>query len=106
MPRSLSAQSVAARPVAHRPGRPVRVEHGILANRYAFDAEDLRGAVTMSPVGVKAALRRLEDRGRIVRPSARRGFFVIVPPEYSTLGGAPSAWWLDAFTRQCPRQYA
>ncbi len=73
------------------------------AGRYAFDAEELRGAVTLSPEGVRAALRRLEDRGRIVRPSARRGFFVIVPPEYRTLGAPPFAWWLDAFMRHIDR---
>lgn len=65
--------------------------------RYAFDAEELRRAVTLSADGISAALRRLECRGRIVRPSARRGFFVIVPPEYRTLGAPPLAWWLDAF---------
>ncbi len=71
--------------------------------RYAFDVEELRGAVTLSPEGVRAALRRLEERGRVVRPSARRGFFVIVPLEYRTLGTPPSAWWLDAFMRHIDR---
>jgi predicted transcriptional regulator of viral defense system len=71
--------------------------------RYAFDTEEVRGAVTLSPEGVRAALRRLEDRGRIVRPSARRGIFVIVPPEYRTIGAPPSAWWLDAFMRHIER---
>lgn len=71
--------------------------------RYAFDAKELRCAVALSPEGVSAALRRLEERGRIVRPSARRGFFVIVPLEYHTLGAPPSAWWLDQFMRHIDR---
>jgi hypothetical protein len=33
IPRSLLAQPVTMRPVAHRPGRKVRLEHGTLANR-------------------------------------------------------------------------
>lgn len=71
--------------------------------RYAFDVEELRSTVSLSLAGVKAALRRLEERGRIVRPSARRGFFVIVPLEYHSLGAPPSAWWLDQFMRYIDR---
>lgn len=65
--------------------------------RYSFEIEELRGAVTLSPDGLAAALRRLESAGKLVRPSARRGFRVIVPPEYQTIGAPPLAWWLDAF---------
>jgi len=73
------------------------------AGRYAFDTEELRAAVTLSTEGIRAALRRLGDRGRIMRPSARRGFFVIVPPEFRTLGTPPLAWWIDAFMRHIER---
>lgn len=71
--------------------------------RYAFEAAELRSAVPLSPEGVGAALRRLEERVRIVRPSARRGFFIIVPLEYRTLGAPPSAWWLDQFMHHIER---
>lgn len=79
------------------------VEATQATGRYAFDAEELADGVTLSPDGVRAALRRLERQGRIVRPSPRRGLFVIVPPEYRTLGAPPVAWWLDAFMRHIER---
>lgn len=65
--------------------------------RYSFEGEELRNEVTLSDDGLKVALRRLETAGKLVRPSAKRNFFVIVPPEYRSLGGPPVAWWLDAF---------
>lgn len=65
--------------------------------RYSFGGVELRGAVTLSDDGLKAALRRMEAGGKLVRPSAKRNFFLIVPPEYRSLGGPPVAWWLDAF---------
>jgi len=78
-----------------------QVEHFVEATqsrgRYSFDSEKLRDAVSLSQDGVGAALRRLEAAGKLVRPSPRRGFFVIVPPEYRTLGTPPLAWWIDAF---------
>ncbi len=43
--------------------------------------------------GLAAAIRRLTGKGRIV--SAGRGFFVIVPPEYRSMGSPPVEWWLD-----------
>lgn len=79
------------------------VEATQATGRYAFAAEELANAVTLSPDGVRAALQRLERQGRIVRPSPRRGFFVIVPPEYRTIGAPPVAWWLDAFMRHIQR---
>jgi predicted transcriptional regulator of viral defense system len=39
----------------------------------------------------------MQAAGKIVRPSAKRNFFVIVPPEYRSIGGPPVAWWLDSF---------
>lgn len=65
--------------------------------RYSFAKDDLRREVSLSRDGLGAALRRIESSGKLVRPSARGTFFVIVPPEFRTIGVPPLSWWLDAF---------
>lgn len=47
-------------------------------------AEALRGTTT----AVRAALRRLQEKGELATPY--RGFYVIVPPEYRRLGCLPA----------------
>jgi len=44
-------------------------------------------------VAVQTALRRLKQKGRIASP--RRGFYVIVLPEYRTAGCPPASWFVD-----------
>jgi predicted transcriptional regulator of viral defense system len=56
--------------------------------RYYFSTEEIRKALGVSPVAVRAALRRLKRRGEIADPY--RGFHVIVPPEYRRLGCLPA----------------
>jgi predicted transcriptional regulator of viral defense system len=40
------------------------------------------------------AARRLRSKGGLITP--RRGFYVIVPPEYRTAGAPPPSWFIDA----------
>jgi predicted transcriptional regulator of viral defense system len=46
-----------------------------------------------SAIAVQSALRRLRAQGRIATP--RRGFHVIVPVEYRSLGSPPGTWFVD-----------
>jgi len=55
--------------------------------RYYFSVEEARTALEVSQVAVWAALQRLEKKGEIASPL--RGFYVIVPPEYRSLGCLP-----------------
>lgn len=55
--------------------------------RYEFTTDEATAALGVSDVAARAALRRLSVRGRIAMPY--RGFHVIVPPEYRTLGCLP-----------------
>ncbi len=61
-----------------------------LASRghYAFTTEDAVAAVGVSAVAVRAAIRRLQEKGAVATPF--RGFYVIVPPEYRALGCLPA----------------
>jgi predicted transcriptional regulator of viral defense system len=56
--------------------------------RYSFSTAEARGALVVSAPAVRAALRRLVQRGEIASP--HRGFHVIVPPEYRSLGCLPA----------------
>jgi predicted transcriptional regulator of viral defense system len=62
------------------------------SGRYTFRREEAEAAGGGSPVAVQASLRRLKQKGRIVSP--RRGFHVIVPPEYRVAGAPPASWFI------------
>jgi len=55
--------------------------------RYTFAVEDVARALGQSLVATRAALRRLGKKGQIAMPY--RGFWVIIPPEYRTIGCLP-----------------
>lgn len=56
--------------------------------RSCFSFADLQNKVNSDPLALRAALRRLLKKGNIVMPL--RGFYVIVPPEYRSLGCLPA----------------
>ena len=72
-------------------------------SRYTFTLEEARAALRATDVSTDAALRRLKQKGRVVAP--RRGFFVIVPPEYDTAGSPPATWFIDALMRHLDQPY-
>jgi hypothetical protein len=66
------------------------------AYQYTFTEADLAAELALSASGCQTALRRLVRARRLVRPWPRRGFFVIVPPEYQAIGAPPTAWVVTA----------
>lgn len=56
--------------------------------RSCFSFADLQNKVNSEPLALRAALRRLIKKGTIGMPL--RGFYVIVPPEYRSLGCLPA----------------
>ncbi len=69
------------------------VEEQQASGRYIFTREDAEAGLGGSRVAVQTALRRLKQKGRIASP--RRGFYVVVPPEYRTAGCPPASWFID-----------
>ena len=61
--------------------------------RYTFTRGDAESSTGRTSDLVKAALRRQKTRGRVASP--RRGFYVIVPPEYRATGAPPASWFID-----------
>ncbi|MGO9837779.1 MAG: type IV toxin-antitoxin system AbiEi family antitoxin domain-containing protein [Polyangiaceae bacterium] len=61
--------------------------------RYVFSRAEALSALGASEVALKLAARRLVAKRRLAVP--RRGFFVIVPLEYSVAGAPPPSWFVD-----------
>ena len=61
--------------------------------RYTFTRSEAEAPTGRSFVAAQSGLRRLKQQGRIASP--RRGFYVIVPPEYRTVGSPPASWFID-----------
>jgi len=71
--------------------------------RYTFNASRVESETERSPVAVQSALRRLKEQGKIVSP--RRGFYVVVPPEYRSTGSLPASWFIDELMRHLDQPY-
>lgn len=65
--------------------------------RYAFTRQEFAAASSQSPAALTKALQRLVRKQRI--QPLRRGFFVIVPIEYSATGMIPPDWFIDDLMR-------
>lgn len=70
---------------------------------YTFTREQAQSDTNRSFVAAQTALRRLNQQGRIVAP--RRGFYVVVPPEYRAVGSPPASWFVDDLMRFLAQPY-
>lgn len=61
--------------------------------RYTFTRTEAAESFGRADAGLTQALGRLARKGRIVSP--RRGFYVIVPVEFSIPGSPPADWFID-----------
>lgn len=59
----------------------------MVKGRYTFTVEDAGKVLGPTLVATRAALRRLRKKGEIAMPY--RGFWVVVPPEYQSIGCLP-----------------
>jgi predicted transcriptional regulator of viral defense system len=71
--------------------------------RYTFTDVEACEAVASSSRAAAEALRRLRGSGHVATP--RRGFNVIVPPEYREPGCPPASWFIDDLMRFVRRPY-
>jgi predicted transcriptional regulator of viral defense system len=73
------------------------VENLAVAGRHHFLAKDAQDALSVSAAAVKVTLSRLAKRGVIASPA--RGFYVVVPPEYRSLGCLPADQFIPALMK-------
>lgn len=71
--------------------------------RYTFTRLEAESDTGRSFVAAQSALRRLKEQGRIASP--RRGFYVVVPPEYRAAGAPPASWFIDDLMRYVRQPY-
>ncbi len=71
--------------------------------RYVFTRDDAESVSGASCTAVRMTLHRLKKRGAIASP--RRGFYVLVPPEYRSAGSPPATWFIDDLMRHLGRRY-
>jgi len=63
------------------------------SGRYTFRRDEALSTLGISEIALQSAARRLAAKGRICAP--RRGFYVVVPVEYSQSGAPPPSWFID-----------
>lgn len=71
--------------------------------RYDFASRDAQKALGVSPAATKLALNRLARQGLIASPA--RGFYVIVPPEYRSLGSLPPEQFIPGLMQRLGLAY-
>jgi len=73
------------------------------AGRYHFSSSDAQEALGVSPDAAKLALNRLAKQGLVASPA--RGFYVIVPPEYRSLGCLPADQFIPELMKRLGQTY-
>lgn len=91
-----------------KPERPrLRARHYVddlaAAGRYHFFAREAQKALGVSAAAVKVTLSRLAKRGFIASPA--RGLYVIVPPQYRSLGCLPADQFVPALMKSVNLPY-
>lgn len=95
--------------IAEEPEMPSRsallqwVEQLQSRGRYTFTRAQAESDTERSFVAAQTALRRLKQQGRVASP--RRGFYVVVPPEYRAAGSPPASWFIDDLMRYLGQPY-
>lgn len=80
------------------------VELQLSMGRFGFALETLRQSFgEQSETAIKSALKRLADKGKII--SIFKGYYLIIQPQYASMGILPPAIFLDEFMKFLGRPY-
>jgi predicted transcriptional regulator of viral defense system len=71
--------------------------------RYFFASREAQSSLGVSPAAAKLALNRMAKQGAIASPA--RGFYVIIPPEYHSLGCLPADQFIPALMKSLGQTY-
>jgi predicted transcriptional regulator of viral defense system len=88
---------------APRPHARDYIEGLAAKGRYHFSSVDAQKALGVSPAAAKLALHRLARQKLVASPA--RGFYVIVPPEYRSLGCLPADQFIPALMQRAGLRY-
>lgn len=73
------------------------------SGRYNFASGDAQSALSVSAAAAKLALNRLAKQGEVASPV--RGFYIIVPPEYRSLGSLPADQFIPGLMKSQRQVY-
>ncbi len=80
------------------------VEELLSTGRYTFSLSTLRESFPdQSDTATKFALKRLSDKGKIL--SIYKGYYLIIPPQYTARGILPPSLFLDSLMKFLQRPY-
>jgi predicted transcriptional regulator of viral defense system len=71
--------------------------------RVVFSREEAQEALGVNPGAFLDAAERQQHKQHLISP--RRGFYVIVPPQYLAWGAPPPQWYIDDLMRHEGRPY-
>jgi predicted transcriptional regulator of viral defense system len=86
-----------------RPALPSYMTRLLSAGRVVFSREEAIQALHTSRGALLDAAERQQHRRHLISP--RRGFYVIVPPQYLAWGAPPPSWYIDDLMRHEGRPY-
>jgi predicted transcriptional regulator of viral defense system len=75
----------------------------LAAGRGVFSADEAQREIGISRGAFLDAAERLQRRGQLIRP--RRGFYVVVQPQYAKMGAPPPEWYIDALMHHEKQPY-
>lgn len=73
------------------------------SGRYSFTSKDAQAALGVSAAATKLALNRLAKQGEVASPV--RSFYIIVPPEYRSLGSLPADQFIPGLMKSQRQVY-
>jgi predicted transcriptional regulator of viral defense system len=79
------------------------IERLTRAGQYFFSSDDAREALGVSAAAAKVALHRLSQQGLVSSPA--RGYYVVVPPEYHSLGCLPAEQFVPSLMERMGLRY-
>ena len=71
--------------------------------RIVFDAEEAVETLGTNRGAFLDAAQRLQKRGQLISP--RKGFYVVVPPQFASWGAPPPSWYIDPLMRHEQQPY-
>lgn len=79
------------------------IENLATSGHYEFTSQEAQSSLAVSADAAKLALNRLAKHGVVASPA--RGFYVVVPPEYRSLGCLPADQFIPALMKRLDLRY-
>ena len=82
---------------------PSYLTHLLSQGQVVFSSAQAQEALGITKGALLDAAEKQQKRGSLLAP--RRGFYVIVPPQFLAWGSPPPSWYIDSLMRQEKRRY-